>query len=144
LTTRLLFLIVLLLCGPLAGVALATEIQRVAIVVGANQAPPGRAPLRYAHEDAKAVADVLIGVAGFAASDVKILLEPEPEALLAALDKELGAAGARGGDTLLFFYYSGHADDRAIFPNGQTLPFAALKLRLEDARAKLRVGLVDS
>jgi hypothetical protein len=144
LTTRVLLLILLLLCGPLAGVALATEIQRVAIVVGANQAPPGRAPLRYAHEDAKGVADVLISVAGFAAADVLVLLDPEPDALLAALDKELAAAGARGGDTLLFFYYSGHADERAIFPKGQTLPFAALKSRLEDSRAKLRVGLVDS
>jgi hypothetical protein len=144
LTTRLLLLVLLLLCGPLAGVALATEIQRVAIVVGANQAPPGRAPLRYAHEDARSVADVLISMAGFAAADVKILLDPEPEALLTALDKELAAAATRSGDTLLFFYYSGHADDRSIFPKGQTLPFAALKSRLEDARAKLRVGLVDS
>jgi uncharacterized caspase-like protein len=144
LTTRLLLLVLLLLCGPLARVASATEIQRVAIVVGANQAPPGRAPLRYAHEDAKGVADVLISVAGFAESDVLVLLDPEPEVLLAALDKQLAAAGARGGDTLLFFYYSGHADDRAIFPQGKTLPFAALKSRLEDPRAKLRVGLVDS
>ncbi len=141
---RLLLLVLVLLCGPLAGVAAAADIRRVAIVVGANMAPPGRAPLRYAHEDAARVAEVLIGVAGFAAQDVKVLLDPEPDAVLALLDQELSKAGARGGETVLFFYYSGHADDRALFPHGQTLAFSALKTRLEDARAKLRVGLVDS
>lgn len=142
--TRLLLLVFALLGGPLAGVASASEIQRVAIVVGANMAPPGRSPLRYAHEDAAHVAEVLIGVAGFMPNDVEVLLDPTPQAVLATLDRELVAAGARGGETLLFFYYSGHADDRSIFPHGETLAFAALRARLEDPRAKLRIGLVDS
>lgn len=137
-------LVLCLLCGPFVGVASAVELQRVAVVVGANSAPPGRVTLRYAHEDARRVADVLTSVAGFSASNVKVLLDPHPEELLGALDRELAAAGKRGGDTLLFFYYSGHADERAIFPQGKTLAFAALKSRLEDGRAKLRVGLLDS
>lgn len=124
--------------------ATAAELQRVAVVVGANAAPPGRATLRYAHDDARRVAEVLTAVAGFPAKNVRLLLDPEPEALLAALDQELELAAKRGGETLLFFYYSGHADDRSIFPKGVTLAFAALKARLEDPRAKLRVGLLDS
>jgi hypothetical protein len=142
LNTFLLF--IALLCGPLLGVASASKIQRVAVIVGANDAPPGRSPLRYAHEDARRVAEVLIAVAGFAAGDVTVLLDPEPGALISLLDRELDAAGKRDGETLLFFYYSGHADERALFPKGQTLPFTALKARLEDPRAKLRIGLVDS
>ena len=43
------FLVVTLLCGPLCAFAHAAEPARVAIVVGANRAPPGRATLRYAH-----------------------------------------------------------------------------------------------
>jgi Caspase domain len=143
-TKRLWLLVLCLLCGPLSSGARAAELQRVAVVVGANQAPPGRVALRYAHEDARRVADVLVTVAGFASSNVRVLLDPSPEELLAALDRELSAAGQRGGDTLLFFYYSGHADERAIFPSGKTLEFAQLKSRLEDPRAKLRVGLLDS
>jgi hypothetical protein len=143
-TLRSFILAVCLLCGPLASFVSAAELQRVAVVVGANAAPPGRVTLRYAHEDARRVADVLTSVAGFSASDVKVLLDPSPVELLAALDRELLAAGKRAGDTLLFFYYSGHADERAIFPQGRTLEFAALKSRLEDPRAKLRVGLLDS
>jgi hypothetical protein len=143
-TKRLLLLVLACLSLALGRVASAAELSRVAVVVGANQAPPGRVPLRYAHEDAQHVADALIAVAGFSAQNVKVLLDPEPDALLSALDQELAAAGKRSGETLLFFYYSGHADDRSIFPRGQTLAFSALKARLEDPRAKLRVGLVDS
>lgn len=142
---RLLALVALLvLCGPLCNVAAAAELRRVAVVVGANLAPPGRAPLRYAHEDARRVAEVLTSVVGFEKQDVTVLLDPAPDELLAALDRELAATTKRGGETLLFFYYSGHADERAIFPRGETLPFSALKARLEDARATLRVGLLDS
>jgi hypothetical protein len=141
---KFLLLLLLLLCWPFRGVARASDIQRVAIVVGANDAPPGRSALRYAHEDARRVAEVLIAVAGFASSDVKVLLDPEPGALLALLDSELSAAAMRSSETLLLFYYSGHADERSIFPKGQILPFAALRARLEDRRVKLRIGLVDS
>ncbi len=131
-------------CATWPRAAAAAELQRVAIVVGANAAPTGRVRLRYAHEDARHVADALQAVAGFAAKDVKVLLDPEPEELLRALDQELAAAGKRRENTLLFFYYSGHADDHSIFPRGLTLPFSALKARLEDPRATLRVGLLDS
>jgi hypothetical protein len=83
-------------------------------------------------------------VGGFSARDVKLLFDPQPAELLAALDNELANAGAHSEETLLFFYYSGHADDHSIFPAGQPLAFSELKSRLEDQRAKLRVGLLDS
>jgi hypothetical protein len=136
--------ILLLLCGPLRGVATAAELSKLAVVVGANRAPPGRAPLRYAHEDARRVADVLTSLAGFSKENVTVMLDPPPAAVLAALDQGLAAARQRAGEAVIFFYYSGHADDVAIFPSGEALPFAALKTRLEDARAKLRIGLIDS
>ena len=125
-------------------VASAAEVVRVAVVVGANRPPPGRAALRYAHEDARHVADVLGAVGGFSTQNIAILLDPEPAAVLAALDQQLQAAGQRAGETLLLFYYSGHADDRAIYPGGAPLPFSDLKARLDDPRAKLRIGLLDS
>lgn len=125
-------------------VACAVEVRRVAVVVGANLAPPGRVPLRYAHEDARRVVEVLTTVGGFSARDVQQLLDPSPEQLLSALDRELVTAAQSSAETLLFFYYSGHADEQAIFPNGERLPFDALKARLDDPRAKLRVGVLDS
>jgi len=87
---------------------------------------------------------VLTAVGGFNARDIKLLLDPAPTELLAALDQELSAAGQRSEETLLFFYYSGHADERSIFPSGESLAFSLLKTRLDDQRAKLRVGVLDS
>ncbi|HEY1535310.1 MAG TPA: caspase family protein, partial [Polyangiaceae bacterium] len=142
---RLLFVaLALLIVGAISPAAGAAEIRRVALVVGANLAPAGRVPLRYAHEDARRVAEVLIAVGGFNAQDVKLLIDPQPAELLAALDNELAIAASRSEQTLLFFFYSGHADEHSIFPAGQPLAFSELKARLEDQRAKLRVGLLDS
>ncbi|HYP97156.1 MAG TPA: caspase family protein [Polyangiaceae bacterium] len=141
---RLLCVLALLFCLTLGRFARATEVRRIGVVVGANLAPPGRVPLRYAHDDARRVAEVLTSVGGFNARDVQQLLDPSPEQLLSALDRELAAAAQRSEETLLFFYYSGHADDQAIFPNGESLPFAQLKARLDDPRAKLRIGVLDS
>jgi len=126
------------------GAATASEIRKVAVVVGANLAPPGRVQLRYAHEDARRVVEVLTAVGGFNARDIQRLLDPSPAELLAALDRELALAGQRSEQTLLFFFYSGHADDHSLFPNGEPLAFATLKTRLEDPRAKLRIGVLDS
>lgn len=124
---------------------------RRAVVVGANGAAPGRSPLRYAHKDAENIARVLTEVAGFAGEDIEILLDPEPKAVEDALDRalvRLGEGGREpgGGDheSLLFFYYSGHADGRAFYPSGQPLALEGIKERLTDSRAIVRVGVIDT
>jgi len=137
-------LLVLVSFGLACPSASANDLRKVALVVGANLAPPGRVQLRYAHEDARRVAEVLSAVGGFNTRDIKQLLDPSPAELLAALDRELSLAGTRPEETLLFFYYSGHADDHSIFPNGEALAFSDMKARLDDPRAKLRIGVLDS
>jgi hypothetical protein len=120
--------------------------QRVAIVVGANGAAPGRKPLRYAHGDAQAVGRVLTELGGFAPADVHVLLDPDPAAVLAMLDAELAklAKLAKANEALLFFYYSGHADGSALYPKGRPLLLTDLRSRLSDPRASVRVGLIDA
>src|SRR6478735_4933359 len=83
---RLLCVLALLCCLTLGRAARATEVRRVAVVVGANLAPPGRVRLRYAHDDARRVVEVLLTVGGFNARDVAQLLDPSPEQLLTTLD----------------------------------------------------------
>lgn len=133
-----------LLFSTLGRRATAAEARKVAVIVGANQAPAGRVPLRYAHDDATQVSQALLAVGGFNARDIHLLFDPTPALLLATLDEELALAARHPEETLLFFYYSGHADEQSIFPAGEALPFTELKARLEDPRAKLRVGLLDS
>jgi Caspase domain len=122
----------------------AAQPRRVAVVVGANQGAPGRSPLRYSYLDAASVADALTQVGEFAPADVHVLSDPEPEEVLAALDRELAALRTLPGETLLVFYYSGHADAQALYPRGKPLAFGKLRERLESASATVRIGIIDA
>jgi Caspase domain len=118
--------------------------RRLAVVVGANAAAPGRKPLRYAHGDARAVAQVLRDQGGFSAGDVHLLLDPDPAAVLAALDRALAGAADAEVDTMVLFYYSGHADTASLYPRGRPLSLELLRQRLEDGRAAMRIGIIDA
>ena len=118
------------------------HIRRVAIVVGANQPPPGRQALRYAHDDAKRMSEVLRRVGDFA--DVRVLLDPRPRDLLATLQNVDEQARAAGGTGLVVFYYSGHSDGRSIFPNGETLALTDIRDRLAAMNVRIRVGILDT
>lgn len=118
--------------------------RRMAVIVGSNAAVPGRAALRYAHDDARRVADVLVQVGEVRAEDVALLLDPTPAAVLAALDGQLARLRSTPGDTMLLFYYSGHADQQALYPQGAPLQLAALKQRIESSDATVRVGIIDA
>jgi hypothetical protein len=122
----------------------APAVQRMAVVVGANEAAPGRKRLRYSHSDAAAVAQVLTQLGGFAASDVTLLLDPDPALVVRALETQLARAAATRGPSLIFFYYSGHADTQALYPRGRPLLLSKIRELLDDTRATVRVGLVDA
>jgi hypothetical protein len=117
-------------------------VRRVAIVIGANEAAPGRARLRYAHEDAQRVADTLVRVGRFAPGDVRTLLDPRPGDLLAAIDH--AAASARGAESIVVVYYSGHSDGTAVFPHGERLPLSDLRDRISATGARVKVGILDT
>jgi hypothetical protein len=121
-----------------------SHVKRLAVVVGANRAAPGRTPLRYAHRDARDFASVLVEAGQFSREDVVVLEDPEPSRVLAALDSRLERLGEEGREGLLLFYYSGHSDERALYPNGQPLELKELRRRLEDGRAAVRVGILDA
>ena len=124
--------------------AASVAVRRSAIIVGANAAAAQRRPLRFAHRDAQQVAAVLQRVGGFRRQDTHVLLDPTPSELLATLDRELTRLGGTVGPSMLVFYYSGHADERAFFPNGQALSFEALRGRLDDRSVAIRIGIIDT
>lgn len=123
--------------------AFAAENQRHAVVVGSNEAAAGRPALRYAHSDAAGVSGALEDLGAF--SEVALLLDPRPDLVLEALDEALQAAERGGPGGMVLFYYSGHADDSALYPGGRTLPLEDLKEIMDaDERASVRVGIVDA
>ena len=117
---------------------------RLAVVVGSNHEVEGRSRLRYAGSDARELADVLQATGRFAAADIAVLLDPQPSEVLAAV----GSAAARAREakrrSLFVFYFSGHADDRALYPGGAALGLGPLKAALEDPAFDVRIGIIDS
>ncbi len=118
--------------------------RRVAVIVGANAAVPGRPALRYAYLDAESVAQALLDVADFAPADIEVFRDGTPEAILTALDRRLDQLRAAPGETLLVFYFSGHGDGDALYSGGAPISLSALKARLSDPAAKVRLGIVDA
>lgn len=124
--------------------ALAAGPRRLAIVVGANEPAPGREPLRYSHADASMIAGTLVQVGHFAQSDVRVLLEPHPDDVLAALDAASRTLQATPGESLLVFYYSGHSDGQHLYPHGERLALSTLRERLEKSSARVKIAIVDA
>lgn len=118
--------------------------RRMALVIGANAAAPGRKALRFSQHDAEGVGRVLIELGGFAREDVSLLLDPDPSAVLAALDAQLARVRASGQEALFLFYYSGHADASALYPQGRPLALSELRARLSDPRVSVRIGIIDA
>ncbi|NMO16920.1 caspase family protein [Pyxidicoccus fallax] len=117
---------------------------RRAVVVGSNGAAPGQPSLRYAHEDARRMAEVLVQVGEFRPEHVQVLTDPTPEVLLKAMDQQLAALRNEPGDTLLLFYYSGHADQRFLYPGGRRLELEAVRQRVDTPVATVRLGIIDA
>lgn len=129
---------------PAAGSAVTREPPpRVGIVVGAQGGAPGRGALRHAHHDAEAIADVLTSVGRFAPGRVHVLRDPAPGELLAVLQREAAALAGRP-DALLFFYFSGHADQASLYSAGKPVPLDAVRRALDRQDVAVRIGVIDA
>jgi hypothetical protein len=120
------------------------QVRRVAILIGANDPPPGRAALRYAHEDARRMGEVLSRVGGFAPADVHVLLEPSHADIDQVIAAATQSAKDAGGDVIFVFYYSGHSDGQSVFPKGNPLPIQDLRARIGAVGARVTVGILDT
>lgn len=130
----------------LIGAALATEVQRYAVVVGTNEGLATDEVLEYAELDAERVATVLEDLGDFHSEDIVMLRRVDAPRLRRALsDLEARLTRRRGSaDTLLFFYYSGHADASALHLTGTELPLDELTGLLSELSVDVRVLVVDA
>lgn len=125
----------------------ATALRRFALIVGANNGGSGRERLHYAGSDARAMSGVLAQLGGIPSQDSALLLEPNPAALVTALE-QLGAriATARGPGRRveLLFYYSGHSDDSGLLLGEERLPYSVLRASIDRAAADVTIAILDS
>jgi hypothetical protein len=123
------------------------SIATYAIVVGSNTGGPGQTDLKYAEDDARKVAAVLVELGGYTPAQVDVIEHPTPDELrshLAALETEVERDAAAGRQARVFFYYSGHARAQAIDLGASELPLTELRERLFKVPATLTVVVLDA
>jgi hypothetical protein len=90
------------------------------------------------------VRDVLVGFGGFAADRVELLRDPSTADVRVALRRLAATARDGSEDTLVFVYYSGHADDKHLHLRGEPLSHRELQDTLRALPATIKLGVVDA
>jgi hypothetical protein len=127
----------------LAGPAQA-ETRRYAVVVGANLGDPQDARLRYAEADADKVAHTLRSVGGFPAAQTLQLSGVSADEVRRTLIELNARLRQESADTVLFVYYSGHADAENLHLGGTHLGARELRDILAGSSAGSRVLVIDA
>jgi caspase domain-containing protein len=118
-----------------------------AVVVGDNVGGSGQQPLRFAEDDARRVAQVLVELGHYEAADVRTLLRPDAAHLLAAVDDVAARArtnAEHGDQTQVLFYFSGHARASAVDLGAEELPLATLRDRLRAVPSTITIVVLDA
>jgi len=121
--------------------------RRYAIVVGNNRGDASEQALQYATADASRVVGVLQSLAGVSPADTTLLHNPDADQVretIARIERRIGADAAEGDQSLLFIYYSGHADADSLHLSGTRLPLSELKDAVEDGAADARLLIIDA
>ena len=131
----------------LAALPALAEGRRFALVIGDSKGGAGTRPLRYAERDARRMHAILTRLGGVRPEDARLLTgasADEVRAAIADLSARAEQAKARGDETVLLVYYSGHAKDGDLRLGDTRMSLLELRDALRNAPADVRIGLLDS
>ncbi|MFT7581690.1 MAG: hypothetical protein ACI9MR_003368, partial [Myxococcota bacterium] len=119
---------------------------RYALVIGANDGVLDDERLLYAERDATRVAEVLTRLGGVPAENLILLQGSTAAAVERAISVlKLRLSAPVGAERpVLFVYYSGHADARALHLTGTQLSFTRFKQMVRDVEADVSVFMIDA
>ena len=125
----------------------ALALRRLALFIGSNDGGPGRVTLRYAEEDARAMASLMQELGGVSFEDSLVLLAPTSEQVLESFQlmgrrAREAQAGSRRVEFLL--YYSGHSDEQGLLIGPDRVGYPRLKSAIQDVRADVNIAILDS
>jgi len=127
---------------------MATEIvKRYAIIVAANDGGADRVPLRYAETDALALTKVLQELGGLKSKNRLLLLEPSPNEIISAISqvqKQISNEKTKVKRSELFFYYSGHSNEKGLLLGEDQLEYGRLKNALTQVSSDVQIAVLDS
>jgi hypothetical protein len=118
-----------------------------ALLIGSNVGGAGQAPLHFAEDDARRMADVLRELGHYADADVRVLLHPDAAHAVGAIDElsaKVRANAAAGEQSEVVFYYSGHARSNAVSLGGEEIPLTTLRERLSALPSTLTIVVLDA
>jgi hypothetical protein len=127
--------------------SLGSEIHTYAVVVGSNPGGEGQNPLKFAEQDAQRVGELLSEIGRYRSQNVQVLLSPQPQEVLEALDalaEPLAAHRAADEQAVVFFYYSGHARASAMNLGEGELMLSELRERLLSLPTTLTIVVLDA
>jgi hypothetical protein len=122
----------------------AAQVERFAVVLGNDAGQPPDLPLRWAEADATRVAAVLQEVGGVRPENMVVLRGLPADAArraLIAVNDRIRDAGTR---SVLFVYYSGHADAEALHLGRTSLAVRELEQLVRGSAASFRLLVVDA
>jgi hypothetical protein len=117
---------------------------RYAVVIGDNEGDRDEVELRYAELDARRVAELLRAVGGFFPENVAVLTGVGGDDVRRALITLNARLRQSSAGTMLFVFYSGHADATALHLRGTSLGLTELRDLVAGSPADARVLVVDS
>jgi hypothetical protein len=123
------------------------DARRFAIIIGNNVGHADDARLAYAESDAEKVHSVLRELGGFHPADMLLLRGEDArsvrQSLVAMNDRIRNAAPAKA-ESLLFVYYSGHADAAALRLGDERVEISELTQLVRGSAATFRLMVVDA
>jgi hypothetical protein len=124
------------------------RVERFAVIVGNDRGLAEDAPLRYAEADASRVYDVLAQLGDFPPLNMVLLRGQDARhvrsALLAINERIRELSSNPDTQVVLFMYYSGHADARALHLAGSEFELAELRQHARGSAANFRLVLLDA
>ncbi|MCB9629505.1 MAG: caspase family protein [Sandaracinaceae bacterium] len=126
---------------------LAPDAHAYALVVGSNPGGPGQEPLAFAERDAQRMAEVLVELGHYPAGSVDLLRSPTRAQLAGALRRlrqRLATHAARDEQSVVFFYYSGHAQAQALRLGGEEFPLSELRAAIDALPTTLTLVVLDA
>jgi hypothetical protein len=122
-------------------------LRRFAVIAGNDEGGNDTRRLFYAREDARKIHDILLRVGGVRPDDASLVLNGSSDAFLkalAAMERRVEDARKKGQRTALLVYYSGHAKDGSLRLGSTQVPMDALKARLSQSPADIRLAVFDA
>ena len=121
------------------------SVHRYALLIGSNIGTATDVHLQYAVRDATQMSDVLTQLGGFQSNDVAVLADPTAESVrttFAILHSRIDQDGP--DNSVLFVYYSGHADAINVHLGSNTLAWEELLRLTNHSGATTRLLVVDA